>query len=89
VADEYTPAMIAMLEAQRAYFTSDDHIRREVAVWADSTPEERLAEMAEMCAAGDYFLSRLEPEALERALRRDPLPADTEELFMAIRRLPR
>ena len=81
--------MIAMLEAQRAYFASDDHIRREVAVWADSTPEERLAEMAEMCAAGDYFLSRLEPAALERALHREPLPADSAEIFMAIRRLPR
>jgi len=40
-----------MLEAQRAYFASDDHIRREVAVWADITPEERLAEAAQMCAA--------------------------------------
>ena len=45
--------------------------------------------MAEMCAAGDFFLSQLEPEALERALQRDPLPEDSEEIFMAIRRLPR
>lgn len=89
MSDEYTPAMLAMLEAQREYFASDDHIRREVAVWADTTPEERLAEMAEMCAAGDFFLSQLEPEALERALQRDPLPEDSEEIFMAIRRLPR
>ena len=81
--------MIAMLEAQRAYFASDDHIRREVAVWADSTPEERLVELAEMCAASDFFLARLEPEALERALRREPLPADSAEVFRAIRRLPR
>ena len=81
--------MIAMLEAQREYFASDDHIRREVAVWADSTPEERLAVLAEMCRTSDFFLSQLDPEALERALWRELLPADSEEIFMAIRRLPR
>ena len=56
--DEYTPEMLAMLERQREHFASDDHVRREVEVWKDSKPEERLAELAEMCAAGDFFLSR-------------------------------
>jgi hypothetical protein len=89
VADEYTPEMRAMLEAQRAYFASDEHIRREVAIWADTTPEERLAELAEMCAAGDFFLSQLDPAALERALAREPLPDDSLEIFMALRRQQR
>jgi hypothetical protein len=66
---EYTPEMLAMLERQRAYFSSDDHIRREVEIWKDSTPEERLAELASMCAAGDFFLSRMDPQQLERVLR--------------------
>lgn len=35
--DEYTPEMLAMLERQREHFASDDHVRREVEVWRDST----------------------------------------------------
>lgn len=81
----YTPEMLAKLEAQRAYFASDAHIRREVEVWRDATPEERLAEVASMCAAGDAFLARQDPETLERLLRREPLPADTIEILAALR----
>ncbi len=84
MSDEYTPEMLAMLEAQRAYFASDDHIRREVEIWADTTPEQRLAELAEMCAAGDHFLSQLDPATLERVLQPDPLPSDSLAIFMAL-----
>ena len=83
--DEYTPEMLAMLERQREYFSSDDHIRREVEPWRDSTPEERLAELAEMCAAGDFFLSRMDPAQLERVLQPEPLPEDTISILMALR----
>ena len=83
--DEYTPEMLAMLERQREHFASDDHVRREVEVWRDSTPEERLAELAEMCAAGDFFLSRMDPRQLERVLRPEPLPEDTIAILMALR----
>jgi hypothetical protein len=86
VSDEYTPEMLAMLEAQREYFASDDHIRREVEIWRDTTPEERLAEMAEMCAGGAFFLEQLSPEMLERMIEPDPLPDDSAEIFMALRR---
>ena len=82
---EYTPEMLALLEAQRAYFASDDHIRREAEAWRDASPEERLAAVAEMCAAGDYFLSQLDPDTLERVLRPVPLPDDTIEILMALR----
>lgn len=85
IVDEYTPEMLAMLERQREYFSSDDHIRREVAVWRDTTPEERLAEVAEMCAAGDFFLSQLDPQTLERVLKPEPLPDDTISILMALR----
>lgn len=74
-----------MLEAQRQHFASDDHIRREVEAWRDATPEERLAAVAKMCAAGDYFLPQLDPETLERVLHPVPLAGDTIEILMALR----
>jgi hypothetical protein len=83
--EEYTPEMLAMLERQREHFSSDDHIRREVEVWRDATPEERLAALAEMCVAGDFFLSRLDPQLLERVLEPEPLPDDTIEILTALR----
>ena len=48
-------------------------------------PEERLAAVAEMCAAGDHFLSQLDPDTLERVLRPVPLPDDTIQILMALR----
>ena len=78
----YTPEMLAVLEAQRAYFASDDHVRREVAVWADATPAERLAEAAEMCAAGAHFLALHDREPVP-----DPLPDDTLELLARLHRV--
>jgi hypothetical protein len=78
--------MLEMLEAQRAHFASDDHLRREVAPWRDASPEERLAAVAEMCAAGDHFLSQLAPETLERVLRPTPLPDDTIAILIALRK---
>jgi len=59
--------------------------RLEVEAWRDATPEERLAAVAEMCDAGDYFLSQLDPETLERVLQPVPLPDDTIQILMALR----
>ena len=78
-----------MLERQIAYFCGDDHIRREVEIWREATPEERIAELADICRGGQFFLDRLDPTTLERMLRREPLPADSEALFVALRRAPR
>jgi hypothetical protein len=39
-----------------------------------------------MCAAGDYFLSQLDRETLERVLLPVPLPHDTIEILIALRR---
>jgi hypothetical protein len=85
MSDDYTPEMHARLEAQIEYFTSDEHIRREVEPWQDATPEERLAEVAQMCVAGDHFLSRLDPETLERVMQPVPLPPDSIEVLTALR----
>jgi hypothetical protein len=84
----YTPEMLAMLERQRAYFSSDDHLRREAEPWVDSTPAERIAEVASMCRAAEHFLDLAEAEG---RLPRHPVsveerfPADTLALFRALR----
>jgi hypothetical protein len=89
MAASYTPEQLAMLEAQVAHFASDDHIREEVEVWRDATPTERLAELAEMCAVADHFLSQLPVDQLQRVMTREPLPADSLAVLAAMRTLPR
>jgi hypothetical protein len=84
--EEYTPEMLAMLERQREHFSSDDHIRREVEIWRDATPEERLAELARMCTIGSCFLSQLDPAIRERLLKPRPLPDDTIAILESLRR---
>ena len=76
-----TPEMLAVLEAQRAYFASDDRIRDRAALWTDATPQECLAAVYESCEEAAFFLSRLDPESLTQALAPQPLPADTEAIL--------
>ena len=85
MASSYTPEQLAMLEAQVAHFASGDHIRREVAPWRDTTPEERLAELDLMCEAADQILAALPPEELERAIAKEPLSAESIRLLTALR----
>ena len=75
----------AKLEAQRAYFASDQHIRDEVAPWRDLTPEQRLAELAEMCRAGHHFWSQLDDAARQRVREVEAVPPDTIELLVRLR----
>jgi hypothetical protein len=65
---DFTPEMLAKLEAQRAYFASDDRIRDRAALWIDATPEECLAAVYESCEEAAFFLSRMDEATLERAL---------------------
>ncbi|HEY5951972.1 MAG TPA: hypothetical protein VIV40_41030 [Kofleriaceae bacterium] len=88
MAGTYTAQQLAMLEAQVAHFASDDHIRAEVAVWRDASPTERLAELAEMCAAADELLAQLSPDELNRVLTREPLPDDSLATLAALRNAP-
>jgi hypothetical protein len=60
------PDPLTQLEAQRAHFASDRHVYDEVAIWADATPEQRLAELASMSAANDAMLARIDEATLER-----------------------
>ncbi len=89
MAARYTPEQLAMLEAQVAHFASDDHLRLEGEILRDLSPEQRLAELAEMCAVTEQFLSQLPPDVLERAATREPLPADSVAVLTALRLLPR
>jgi hypothetical protein len=72
------------LERQRAYFASDEHLRDNAKLWIDATPEECVAATYESCEEAAFFLSRLDPEALERALAPTPLPAETEALLIRL-----
>jgi hypothetical protein len=89
VSGEYTTAQREMLAAQAAHFASDDHVRREVEIWRDATPEQRLAELAGMCAMADHFLSRLDADTLDRVLTPQRLPDDAIAALVALRKLPR
>lgn len=76
--------MLAVLEAQRAWFASDEHIKERAALWRDATPEECFEAVAELCTDAAFFLSRLSDDELQSALAPDPLPPDTIQLLEAI-----
>lgn len=78
--------MLAQLEAQRAYFASDEHLVERAAIWHDATPEECLAATFALCDDADALLSLKAPDEIERALARDPLPAETLELLAVFAR---
>jgi len=59
-----TPEMRARLEAQRAYFSSDERIRERAALWIGATPKECLVAVYESCEETAFFLSRLDPASL-------------------------
>lgn len=81
--------MTAILERQVAYFSSDEHIRSETEIWADTPPDDRLAELSEMCKASDPYFEQLEEPQLERLWRLRTLPADTVEILELVRKSSR
>ena len=66
---------------------SDEVIRERASLWIDATPEECLVAVDESCAEAEFFLSRLDPVELERALAPDPLPDGTRDLLIELWRL--
>jgi hypothetical protein len=85
----FSPAQLARLEAQRAYFASDDRLRERAALWRDKSPEECLAAVIEQCREAEYFLSLKSPEELERVLAPEPLPPDTIAILESLQRSKR
>lgn len=77
---------LQQLEAQRAYFASGDHIRDEVAIWADTTPEERLRELDAMSADNEAMLARIDDEALARMRELRAQTPDAEAILVHLRR---
>jgi hypothetical protein len=72
---------LAQLEAQRVHFTSDDHIREEVAIWADASAEERLRELEAISADNAVVLADMDDERLERMRALRTLAPDTEAIL--------
>ena len=75
----------ALLEAQRALLSGDDHVRREVAPWLDATPAERLAALDVLSRDTILWLARLSPMERERATAPDPLPDDAMPILRTLR----
>lgn len=80
---------LAKLEAQRAYFASDEHIRDEVRIWADSTPEERLRELDAMSSENEIMLERMDGARLERVRELRAMSPETQGLLERLRKASR
>lgn len=78
--------MLAQIEAQRAYFASDEHIKDRAAIWRDCSPEECLAATIEQCRMAEMFLAMQPPEVLERVIIDTPLPPDAIAILEALQR---
>jgi hypothetical protein len=78
--------MRARLEAQRAYFAGDDHIRDRAAVWRDASPAECLAAVIDQCREVEYFLSLKPPAELDRVLEPEPIPSATLQILEDLQR---
>ena len=80
---------LAQLEAQREHFASDEHVREEVRIWADTSPDERLRELAAISASNDTMLARLDDARLERMRRLRAVTPEVEAILARIRRASR
>jgi hypothetical protein len=80
----FTPEQRAMLERQVAYFRDDERIRERAEPWRTATPEECLEATAAQCDEAVAFLAMLDDDGQERALKPEPLPADTLAILEAL-----
>ncbi|MEO6771650.1 MAG: hypothetical protein ABI467_01345 [Kofleriaceae bacterium] len=56
----------AILEAQRAYFASDEHIKERGSAYRTMTPQDCLEIVAGMCRDSAWFMSLKSPDELAR-----------------------
>lgn len=80
----FTPEQLAIIEAQRAYFASDERIKERAAIWRDATPEQCLVAVRESCRDAAWLLARKSAEELERVLAPEPIPEDTRAILEAL-----
>jgi hypothetical protein len=78
--------MLARIEAQRAHFASDDHIRERAAPWRDATPETCLAATFAECETADYLMSLKPAEERAAVVQSVPIPPDTIAILEALQR---
>jgi hypothetical protein len=76
----------AILEAQRAYFGSDEHILDRAARYRGMSPEQCLVEVIDCARAGAQFLAMKSPAELAVVLEPEPLPADTLAILEQLHR---
>lgn len=81
-----TSEMLAQLEAQRAYFASDEHLIERAQIWRDATPEECLAATFALCDDAEALLALKSSEERETILAREPLPPETAALLAQLAR---
>lgn len=80
-----TAEQLAILEAQRAYFASDQRLRDVIAASDDETPSERLDAVAAACRDAMSVFAAIDPILQDRALAAARFPADTLVLLAALR----
>jgi hypothetical protein len=71
----------ARLMRQAEYFASDDRIKERAAMWRGVTPEDCLAAVVGSCKDAEFLLRMKDAATLERVLRPEPLPPDTEAIL--------
>lgn len=74
MSEDYTPDMLAMLERQRAYFSSDEHILERARPWRGASAEDCWIAVVEACRDAEWMLGLMDAETRERALRPEPFP---------------
>lgn len=74
--DEYSPEVIAMLEAQRAYFASDECLSDRAASFRDLSPAECWAATVEACEEVEWMFALMDPATRERAELPEPIPTE-------------
>ncbi len=80
---------LALIDAQRAYFASDERIRERAAAWADASPQECLESVREECEAAMQLIAMKPDAEQERALAPEPIPPQTIALLERLQRRPR
>lgn len=86
MAGEYTPEMIAMLEAQRAYFASDACLVERADESRELSPAECWAETVAVCADVEWMFSLMDPATRARAEEPEPLPGHVLATLEAMQR---
>ncbi|MBA3398292.1 MAG: hypothetical protein H0T89_37040 [Deltaproteobacteria bacterium] len=82
----YTREMIAMLQAQRAYFSSDELVRDRAESFRGLSPEECWGATIEACEEVEWLFSLMDPETRARAELPEVVPVSVIAKLEAMQR---